>query len=93
MKDDMYLFIFSQKYQNIGKILVQIALIMGQFWTILKLTPKSALLVRYKMLALEQVISFLMAIVVSRFKEKWIRTAKNWKSHCQKFCRNYLLSH
>ena len=44
--------LFSQKYKNIDKyaknfffeILVQTALTVGLFWTILKLTPKSALL-------------------------------------------------
>ena len=46
-----YLFIFSQKYQNIAnkqkinfEILVQTALIMGGFLRSLKITPKSALL-------------------------------------------------
>ena len=46
-----YLFIFSQKYQNIDKyakkffdILVQTALTVGLIWTILESTPKSALL-------------------------------------------------
>ena len=34
---------FSQKYQNI-EILVQTVLTVGLFWTILELTPKSALL-------------------------------------------------
>ena len=48
----MYLLIFSQKYKNIDKyaknfffeILVQTAFTVGLLWTILKLTPKSALL-------------------------------------------------
>ena len=47
----MYLLIFTQKYQNIDKyakkkfeILELTALTVGLIWTILELTPKSALL-------------------------------------------------